>query len=139
MLRKISMIFFSALVLNALWENLHSFLYTGYMGGKITEYILLRASVVDAVIITLLCLPFIILKMEERRSWIIIPVGVVVAVVIELYALHTGRWAYNAYMPILPVLGVGLTPAIQLGFLGYLSYWFAGRVGLPHQRHNRCV
>ena len=94
------------------------------MGGKITEFILLRASVADAGIITLLSLLFMSVPSLKRKSWLIIFVGVLIAIFIELYALNTGRWAYNEYMPMIPILGVGLTPTIQLGLLGYLSYWF---------------
>ena len=57
-MRKILLIFISAFVLNLIWENLHSFLYESYMGGKITEFILLRATLADAIMITVIILPF---------------------------------------------------------------------------------
>ncbi|OYV26226.1 MAG: hypothetical protein B7W98_03265, partial [Parcubacteria group bacterium 20-58-5] len=59
MTRKISVIFTVAFVLDIIWENAHSFLYANYMGGPITESILIRASVWYAVIITLICFPFL--------------------------------------------------------------------------------
>ena len=122
-MKKVFLIFLLSFILNVVWENLHSFLYVGYMGGKITEFILLRASVGDAVIITILSLPFMFVPSLKGKSWLIIFVGVLIAIVIELYALNTGRWAYNEYMPIIPILSIGLTPTIQLGLLGYLSYF----------------
>lgn len=121
-MKKIFLIFVLSFILNFIWENLHSYLYVGYMGGEITEFILLRASVVDATIITLISLPFIFIPRLKRKSWLIILIGILVAIFIELHALETGRWAYNVYMPIIPILSVGLTPTIQLGILGYLSY-----------------
>lgn len=123
-MKKMFLIFLLSFILNLIWENLHSYLYVGYMGGKITEFILLRASIADAVIITLTSFPFVFIPSLKRKSWLIIFIGVLVAIFIELWALDTGRWAYNWYMPILPILGVGLTPTIQLGLLGYLSYRF---------------
>src|SRR3989344_2342210 len=122
-MKKVFLIFLLSFILNVVWENLHSFLYVGYMGGKITEFILLRASVGDAVIITILSLPFIFIPSLKGKSWLIIFVGVLISIFIELYALDTGRWAYNEYMPIIPILSIGLTPTIQLGLLGYLSYF----------------
>jgi len=116
------LIFVLSFFLNLIWENLHSLLYTNYMGNQITKFILLRASLGDAVMITILCLPFIFFKKQERKNWLIILMGVVLAIFIELYALETGRWSYNEYMPIIPFLDIGLTPTIQLGLLGYLSY-----------------
>lgn len=126
-MKKIFLIFILSFSLNFIWENLHSYLYASYLDGKITEFILFRASLVDASIITILSLPFIYLASLRKKSPLIIPVGVFIAIVIELYALDTGRWAYNEYMPIVPLLSVGLTPMIQLGLLGYFSYWFIMR------------
>src|SRR3989344_878851 len=121
-MKKIFLIFVSAFVLNAVWENLHSFLYVNYMGGEITELILLRATLVDAVMIVFITLPFVLISSFKKHNWLIVFIGIVVAISIEWYALATGRWAYNAYMPIIPLLSVGLTPAIQLGLLGLLSF-----------------
>lgn len=124
-IKKVFSVFFIAFGLNAVWENLHSYLYVHYQGGAITEFILLRATFADAVIITLIALPFLFLPAFKKRAWLIVPMGVIVAVSMEWYALGTGRWAYNALMPIIPLLQTGLTPTIQLGLLGYLSYRIA--------------
>jgi len=51
-MKKVSLIFILSFFLNLIWENLHSYFYTVYMGGEITETILLRASIADAIIIT---------------------------------------------------------------------------------------
>lgn len=120
-MKKVVSIFIISFILNLIWENLHSFLYLGYKGGKITEFILLRATLGDAIMITLISFPFIFLNSFKKYTWIIIPIGIILAVSIEWYALGTGRWGYNEYMPIVPYLEVGLTPLIQLGVLGYIS------------------
>jgi len=125
MIRKLFYIFLLSLGLNFVWENLHSFLYTNYQGGPIGEFILLRAALGDAVLLGMLALPFFYFKFFKKRTWLIIPLGIAVAVVIELYALHTGRWAYNSHMPLIPFLDVGLTPTLQLGLLGYVTYLLA--------------
>src|ERR1035437_9162789 len=120
-MKRIATIFLSAFILNAIWENLHSFLYVDYMNTQITEVILLRAALADAVMITIISLPFVLFQSWKKQSWIIILLGFILAVSIEWWALGTGRWEYSAYMPIIPFLYVGLTPAIQLGLLGYIS------------------
>ncbi|MEX2014036.1 MAG: hypothetical protein WD896_01630 [Parcubacteria group bacterium] len=122
LLKRILLIFIIAFVLNAVWENLHSLLYDNYMGGEITQFILLRATLADAIMITVITLPFIFISSLKRLSWVIVFMGLGLAVGIEWYALSTGRWAYNSYMPIIPLLSVGLTPTIQLGLLGFLSF-----------------
>ena len=123
-MKRIAIIFISAFVLNLFWENLHSFLYTNYMGGKITEFILIRASLFDAILVTIMVLPFIYLFSLKNKSWLIIVIGIVVAIFNEWYGLGTGRWAYNQFMPIIPIIKIGLTPALQLGLTGYVSYRF---------------
>ncbi len=124
-MKKIISIFILSFFLNLIWENLHSWLYAGYRGGEITAVILFRAAVVDAIIITLLSLPFVFIAKLKNKSWIIIFVGVVVAIGIELFALRTGRWVYNEYMPLIPILSIGLTPTVQLGLLGYISFYLS--------------
>jgi hypothetical protein len=126
-MKKIFYIFLVSFFLNFIWENLHSLLYAGYQGGTITEFILFRASLGDAVMITLLALPFFFISALKKRDWLIIVLGVLVAILIEWYALSSGRWAYNEYMPLIPFLNIGLTPTIQLGLLGYFSYRIVAR------------
>jgi len=100
-MKKIFFIFLLSFSFNLIWENLHFYLYAGYMGGTITEAILLRASVVDAIIITFLSFPFVFIAKLRNKNWIIIFIGIVVAILIELHALRTERWGYNEYMPII--------------------------------------
>ena len=51
----------------------------------------------------------------------------VCAVVIELVAVATGHWSYLDRMPVVPVLGVGLLPILQLTLLVPLAVWIAAR------------
>lgn len=121
-IQKIALIFVLAFALNIAWENLHAPLYVHYRGAPITELILLRSALVDALLIAIICAPFLWVATLKKRSWLIVPIGIVLAIYLELWALDSGRWAYNSLMPILPFLGVGLTPTIQLGLLGWISY-----------------
>lgn len=121
-MKKTFLIFIISFALNAIWENLHSLLYDNYMGGKITEFILLRATLSDAIYITIIALPFIFYPVFRKKDWLIIVFGFIISILIEYYALSTGRWAYNSFMPIIPFLEIGLTPTIQLGLLGYISF-----------------
>lgn len=127
-MKKLFLIFILALFFNAIWENLHSLLYVHYRGSEITEFILLRAALWDASVITILAVIFFKIKYLKNRQWLVIIFGIVIAVLLEVYALNTGRWAYNDFMPIIPLLNVGLTPTIQLGLLAYLSFRFVGPI-----------
>jgi len=122
MVKKLSIIFTAAFLLNLVWENLHSYFYAHYQGGAITEFILLRATLFDAVFITLLAIPFISVPYLRERKWYAILIGFIVAIFIELFALKTGRWAYGEFMPVVPLINTGLTPTVQLGILSYLIF-----------------
>ena len=54
--------------------------------------------------------------------------GIVAAIVTEIAALEAGRWAYTHLMPLLPVVGVGLVPMVQLAVLPWVSYKLALRL-----------
>jgi hypothetical protein len=51
--------------------------------------------------------------------------GAVAALSLEWRALATGRWSYSGLMPIVPGLGVGLLPFLQLPLLVPLAFWAA--------------
>jgi hypothetical protein len=113
-------VFAIAFFSNLIWENLHSFLYLHYQGGVISEMVLLRAAFVDAAIIVC-ALTFVRMIPPRYRMRIFTSMLFVVAICIEWWALATNRWAYSPLMPIIPFLGVGLSPAIQLIVIAWLS------------------
>jgi hypothetical protein len=130
-MKKILFIFIVAFVLNLIWENLHSLLYDNYKGGVINQFILMRATLSDAIYIVFMVLPFVLYPAFKKNDWLIIVFGVAISIAIEYYALSTGRWEYNSMMPIIPYLGIGLTPTIQLGLLGYASFKLGEGVFAP--------
>ena len=125
MLKKLSYVAALSFLLNLVWENLHSFLYAHYEGGPLSEYILLRATFGDMVIITLCAAFFLYIPGLRTRLWLMLPLGVGIAVIIERLALPLQHWGYTQYMPIIPYLGVGLTPTLQLALLGYCVFLVA--------------
>lgn len=112
MLKKLLIIFISALILNLIWEHAHSVLYVHYKGEETTSLILTRAALFDAFIITFFAYIF-------KNIWYVVVVAVLFAIGLEIWALETGRWAYTEGMPV--IFGIGLTPAIQLALLAYIS------------------
>lgn len=119
MAKKLIPFFVLAFGLNWTWEILHSALYLNYRGGTITSFILFRAAIADAAMI--LILVFLAQKLPLNKSVFVFAAGLVLAVVIELLALKAGRWEYNALMPVIPFIKVGLTPTVQLAVIGYLA------------------
>ncbi len=121
-MNKLPLIFFLAFILNLIWENLHSYLYVNYRGNKITQKTLFCASFIDASFITVMAILFIEEPYFKSRLLYSLFFGLVVAALLEVYALKTNRWKYNKFMPIIPIIKTGLTPTIQLGLISYLIY-----------------
>lgn len=121
-MKKLLVIFTYAFVLNWIWENLHSYLYYLPSGEPITQYMLLRATLFDAIFITFLGILFLKAIYFRERKWYALVFGFVVAILIEKYALATDRWAYNSFMTVIPLLKTGLTPTIQLGLLSFIIF-----------------
>ncbi|MFZ2149736.1 MAG: hypothetical protein WAV15_01080 [Minisyncoccia bacterium] len=129
--RRIIFIFIAAFVMNVIWENLHSVLYESYKGGEISQFILLRATLSDAVYIVFITLPFILRSKLKKYDWLIVVLGVIISIIIEFYALSTDRWVYKDLMPLIPFLNIGLTPVVQLGLLGYATFKLENMVFKP--------
>lgn len=111
----------TAAILNLAWEHWHAQWYVNYRGQAITDLILLRASLVDATMI--LAVAVLVRQFVWFRNKIAWSVAsyILIAVALEYWALSTDRWQYGAGMIILPLLNVGLTPAIQLAITGCLA------------------
>lgn len=128
MTKKPAFVFVPAFILNLAWEVAHSRLYANYQGGAITLFVLARAAAADAVMILILI--FVAQKFAKHSTLVVVLGGLTLAVFIEKWALGTGRWAYDAAMPIIPILNTGLTPTIQLAVTGYAAqkivYRFTG-------------
>ncbi len=120
--RKLVYIFVLAFLLNWVWENLHSHFYLHYQGGEITQWILLQSIFADALFITLMAVFFLKSEFLRKNIWYALVLGIIAAIIIEIYALQTGRWEYNELMPIIPIVNTGLTPTVQLGILSYFVY-----------------
>ena len=119
---------FIVFFLNLIWEFSHYRLYVDLTGIPSTIHLII-ASFAD------LFLVFLIFSINSlfRRSikWIENPkkldyanlavFGVLIATSIEIYSLSKGRWAYTELMP--TILGIGLSPLIQLSTTSILSLW----------------
>jgi len=125
-MNKWTLVLIYAFLLNLVWENAHQFLYVHYKGGAITELILIRAALVDALIIFGMILVFRLalyhLRISDRYSWFLIFAGISISIYLEYWALAANRWEYTDLMPIIPFIHTGLTPTIQIGLLGYIVY-----------------
>ena len=122
--------------LNWLWEMMHMPAYEEMAGRSWAETapVCAVASVGDVAVTFVVygigALAAGQLRWGLTRRWNIYAtsalLGAAIAVAIEWRALALGRWSYSEFMPLLPVVGVGLWPVLQLTLLVPLSLWMAG-------------
>ena len=130
----VGLVFATGFATNFLWEVLQSPLFAP-MGSTLGEgmWRCFRAGLGDGVIILLIAAAVGFLL--GRRDWFLdgevtgyllaTVFGSVFAVAIEWSALRSGRWSYRSSMPVIPGIGVGLVPVIQMTLLPILAYRIA--------------
>lgn len=57
---------------------------------------------------------------------VLVVLGALTAVVLEWHALRTGRWTYNSLMPLIPGLGVGVYPVLQMAIVPVVAARVSG-------------
>ena len=122
-------VFIFSFILNFVWENLHFSLYAGNSFGFNSHLaLMLYASLVDAFFILLVFL-FIGLinkkinwKLNKKNLVLFSAFLISISLLIEIRALITGRWVYSSNMP--TILGIGLSPLVQLALTGLISIFF---------------
>ncbi len=91
------------------------------------------ASFADVVITLGAYLPVALIRWNWRwwlaarfQDFLIFAVfGAISATLIELVAINRGLWSYGSYMPIVPLLKIGLLPLLQLTILLPTALWIA--------------
>jgi hypothetical protein len=135
-----------AFVLNWLWEMAQMPAYTELAGRRWSDT-LVPCTVATAGDVGLTFVVYGVgalaagrLSWGEAKKWNVYAaaaiLGALIAIAIEWRAARTGRWSYTEDMPIVPGLGVGLWPLLQLVVLTPLSIWIAWWLGKRTARHR---
>lgn len=123
-------LYVAAVLVNFLWEVPQMAFYEWWDASwAIGLLICFQAALGDGLLV--LALYGLGYAFFRRREWILQPgvagysllvlAGMVIAVAIEMQALAWGRWAYNARMPIISGIRVGLIPVLQMIMLPLLA------------------
>lgn len=114
------------------WEHAHVSLYTGYEALGWGMPIVVFATAGDVLYI---CGAVLVLSLVTHTSLLQVPVlpryvygmlglvGILIALFVEYKAFYLERWEYTEFMPIVPLLGVGLSPLLQMSMLLPLSVY----------------
>ncbi len=131
------------------WEILQAPLFASLSGSDhfVGIAICLKATIGDLAIAlaAFWCAAFA----AKSRNWVVktgrlaptvfFAVGLLATIGLEYLSTEvTGRWAYDGVMPLLPVLGTGLSPILQWVFVPMLVLWYMRRLAPKSvdQGHN---
>jgi len=138
---KIGMIVIFGYFFNLLWEVLHSMLYDWNKAPLVNDIfefiprIVFYASIYDAFWVFLAIMVnsglnrgFKWLYDPQIRDYaVLITGGLIIAIISEISAtMWSNEWSYNVYMP--QILGIGITPLIQLSFTFALSVYLSSKL-----------
>ncbi len=122
-----------AFILNLGWEHLMLPLYSGYAALGSGWRLNVWAAGWD--VFYVLVITVLVALQKRDKEWMLKQrardfstsalLAFLVALFVEYKALYLGRWGYSPLMPIIPLLGVGLTPVIQMSVLAPFSAWAA--------------
>lgn len=136
-LTHVTVLFFIAVALNYLWEIGQSPLYAGMKNWDNRWWHCFVPSLGDGVLLliiyaiggTAFARSDWYLRPTRRAYGLMLATGLCLGLGIEwlaIYVLH--RWAYAADMPILPGLGVGVVPIVQVLLLPPLVFGLAAKL-----------
>jgi len=125
-------LFAAAFGLNLVWETAQMFAYqTELNEGWLKVFISCTgASVIDAVVtVAIYALLARLMKPNNAKFYIGAAVlGALCAIGFEWLAFRFGLWSYSEQMMVLPAIGTGLLPFIQLTILVPSAIWLAGKL-----------
>ena len=120
-----------AFALNWVWEVLQMFAYQTKWeeSWRDTALFCTLATIIDVLIILFIfkLVKKFILERGAKFYLATALLGVLSAVVIEIVAVGLGLWSYDATMPQVPLIKVGVLPFLQLMLLTPATVWLSSR------------
>ena len=122
-------------LLNLVWENAQAPLYTGYQNFLQHFWICFKATLGDVFIVLIMYSAIALLTKDQlwiqhlnsNTITVSVLMGIGLALIIEGWALATGRWSYDG-MPLIPFGGVGFLPVLQMAVLPLLTFHLTNKM-----------
>lgn len=119
-----------AFSLNFIWELLQGPLYEGFEYDWQHVSFCALASIADMLMVLILLFGFGLIYrnvfwmnfLSPKRILLLVVLGTVGAIIAEMWHTSQGDWTYAEAMPIVPGVGVGLSPVLQFAVLPYLIF-----------------
>lgn len=129
-----------AFALNWVWEMAQMFAFELPSGNHtaLMTFFCTLAAVVDALVTIGIYALLMKVGTTNRIAFYFLAaaLGAACAVVFERFAFAFGLWSYNDLMPLVPIIGVGLLPFIQLALLVPAAIVLTEKLSGERQRRN---
>lgn len=120
----------TAFILNLIWEVAQGPLYEGFEYDWQHVSFCALASIADMLMVLILLFGFGLIYrnvfwityLSPKRILFLVMVGTVGAVIAEMWHTSQSDWAYAEAMPMMPGVGVGLSPILQFAVLPCLIF-----------------
>ena len=129
-----------AFLLNYPWELLQGPLFERMAAAPHWEAVKMCTQAALGDVFIMLAAYWLVAALAKSRRWIVAPTGLqlllfmtlgaLITIVIEQLALRglwLESWSYSPLMPVIPVVGVGLSPLVQWLVLPPVVVWFVRR------------
>ena len=132
--------FLFSFLLNLAWELIQAPLYNGFTFSVSHITFCGLAALADAIMVMLIYFslaiiyknPLWIQRFNFQRTFTLILIGGIGAILSEMRHLSIGTWSYTSSMPILPFVHAGLSPVLQFmvlpGLIFYLSFCYVKKL-----------
>ena len=133
----VGLTFVFSYLLNFVWESIHSVWLYGGHNFSADQYVRMvcYVSAVDALLVLGIFFfialawrnAFWIKRMNSMHVLVVLLTGILVSGIVEYRAVYVLKeWRYGPNMPI--ILGIGLSPLVQISMTGLLALWLTGRL-----------
>lgn len=133
---QVAIVFLVTVALNYIWEIAQAPLYAGSDQWGSVWWHCFIASLGDGILVWIIVA--IGWAVFRRVDWYRYPTGktyglmlltgLCIGLGVEWVALHVlDRWSYDSRMPLIPILGIGLVPVLQMVVLPPLIFRFASK------------
>lgn len=114
------------------WEVIHGRAYletTGAVVWRITHCLPMAAIDTLWSVVLILVVRCVTAQRPGVTSYVMVAgAGAMTAVLVEVRALHEGRWTNSPSMPVIPIIDVGLSPILQMTIIPVTGLWLVNRL-----------